>query len=70
MGPDRGGIYLNSFIKLLLIFLLNFLHNNNNFVGAELRAKGSPHGVIQVSILILHHHLPPLEICFFIKHGK
>lgn len=43
MGPDRG-ITLSkiSFIKIFLIFLLN------NLVNAELRAKGSPHAIMQV----------------------
>jgi hypothetical protein len=49
MGPDRGGrMPLQLFIKIFFIFLLINLFNQN-YAFAELRAKGSPHAVMQVN---------------------
>lgn len=49
MGPDRGiSISSISIIKIFLIFLLNLF--SDNCVNAELRAKGSPHAIMQVII--------------------
>jgi hypothetical protein len=48
MGHDRGllpSISLQLFIKIFLIALFN----GSNFVNAELRAKGSPHAIMQVN---------------------